>query len=816
MSHASTLGDVLYQYMRRMPYTCTPGLLGKLSAVPKATIVNWLEGRVTRPRQWQDLIRVATVLHLNEDEADALLRAAGHATIALLMASESVDDRSVLAAWNATIRGTLPPRLKPASQLPVPATPFIGRRQETAAVRALLERSDVRLLTLSGPGGIGKSRLALQVAADCAEDFSDGAFFVALAPLTDATLVATTIAQALGITEVASQSPANLTKHIRERHLLLVLDNFEHVIAAAPLVAELLQAAPRITVLITSRRVLQLYGEHEFAVPPLTLPDLAHLPPIEQLIDYEAITLFVQRTQAIQPSFTLSSTNASVVATICARLEGLPLSIELAAARGKLLDPPGLLARLADRLGLLTWGPNHIPARQQTLRNTLDWSYQLLDAPTQTLLARLAVFMGGCTLDAAEAVCQIEADNGNSGMKVYVPIAQPVSKAIIEDGLMTLLNNSLLNYTPSDDGAHRFVMLETIRQYAEERLTDTATVELVQRQHAHYYLRLAETAASALTGSTQIAWLTRLEGEHDNIRAALGRALAWRDVELAGRLCSALWRFWMLRGHLSEGRMWIDALLAHHTAMTSAIHASVRLGAGRLARQQADLAQATTHLEASLELWRTLNDQAGTALVLGNLGVVAYDQGQFEDARLLHQESLTLRQQLGDQWGIAATLTNLGEVARQQGDEERALSLQTQSLALFRGIGDAVGAATALMNMGLLHSQRGDYALARTLLNESLLLWHELGEQVYLAESLEGLAVVAAAQGQAERVARIAGAAATIRAAIGAPLPQADRARYEQSLERARTQLDPATFALAWTAGQALTLEQAIADALHE
>ena len=820
MAHTPALAEVLHHYMRQMPYACTPGLLGKLSAVPKATIVNWLEGRVARPRQWQDVIRVATVLRLNEDELNKLLQAAGHTPIAVLLAqSERADDRAVLAAWSATVRGILPPRAKPTAQLPVAATPLIGRKRETAAVRASLERADVRLLTLTGPGGIGKSRLALQVATECAEFFTDGVFFIPLAPLTDAALVATTIAQALGVTDVTSQSWARLTDYLRERHLLLILDNFEHVAAAAPLVAELIQATPQVTVLITSRSVLRLYGEHEFVVPPLTMPNAKQLPPIEQLIDYEAIKLFVQRTQAIDPAFSLSSDNAPVVAAICARLEGLPLSIELAAARGKLLDPPRLLARLADRLGLLTWGPAHIPARQQTLRNTLDWSYHLLDMPTQMLLAQIAVFMGGFTLEAAEAVCVADETKGIDEMWVRLRATQAIhhqATGAVADGLMTLLNNSLLDHVVGGDDAHRFVMLETIRQYAEERLVETGIAELVQRRHASYYVALAEAAAPALIGSAQVTWLMRLEEEHDNIRAALGRALAWPDAEVTGRLCSALWRFWMIHGHLSEGRMWIDAALIYQAIMPTALRANLLLGGGWLARQQGNLAQATGYLETSLALWRTLADQVGIAQVLGYLGVIAYDQGDFDRSQHLHQESLALRQHAGDHWGVAVALTNLGEVARQQGNEKRALELQSQSLALFRSSGDRMGEATALLNMGLLLSQTGESDRAHNLLRESLYVWQESGEQVFLAESLEALAGVAAATDQPERAARIGGAAETIRALIGAPLSASDRTRYEQSLKPARMQLDAAMFLRAWAAGQSLTIPQAIAEALHD
>ncbi len=596
--------------------------------------------------------------------------------------------------------------------------------------------------------------------------------------------------------------------HLRDRQLLL-LDNFEHVSAAAPLIAEILVAAPQVKALATSRRALQLYGEQEFAVPPLTLPNLRRLPDVSQLLAYEAVALFVRRLQAADPAFEITSANAQVVATICARLDGLPLAIELAAARGKLLDPPGLLARLTDRLGLLTWGPDHIPARQQSLRNTLDWSYGLLDPAAQSLLAQIAVFMGGCTLAAVEAVCQRDAPEPHAVGERRRAAPQ------IADSLMTLLTHSLLSSAADSASGRRFTILETIRQYAEERLREGGAQDAVLRRHAAYYLTLVEEAAPELTGPAQGIWLAQLETEHDNIRAALGRALAMADATLAGRLCRALWHFWVLRGHLSEGRMWIDAALVHAHAMAPALLADVLAGGGRLAREQGELALAAAQLTAGLALWREIGDAHGTARALGYLGVVAYDEADFDRAAVLHGESLALRRQIADRWGIAATLTNLGEVARQQGDQQRALALQEQSLALFRDLGDAAGEAAVLLNMGLLQiCEYDDAERAGALLRESLVILQALGDEISLAECLEGLASVAAQRGLAERAILIASAAAAIRATRGAPLATADRARYEGSLNRARAALDADDYARAWAAGQELAAADAVAAAL--
>ncbi|MFL5802155.1 MAG: ATP-binding protein [Roseiflexaceae bacterium] len=410
------------------------------------------------------------------------------------------------------------------TNLPAQTTALVGRERELSAVMNLLERPDVRLVTLTGPGGIGKTRLGLQVAASLLDTFADGAYIVNLAPVSDPTLVAATIAQSLGMQEIDGQALLERLKaYFRDKYLLLLLDNFEQILAAAPLITELLIAAARLKVLVTSRAVLHLSGEHEFAVPPLELPEPAHLPALNQLTEYEALQLFEARAQAVKTDFVVTSANAPELAKICYQLDGLPLAIELAAARIKLLSPEGLLARLGSRLALLTGGPQDLPARQQTLRNTLDWSYNLLTVGEQILFRRSAVFVGGCTLEAIESVCNVAVGLGDN----------------VLDGVAALVDKSLLRREEGVDGAPRFTMLETSREYALERLAAAEEGDALRRRHAAYYFAFAQTAKPALTGPHQRMWLDRLEQEHDNLRAAIQWALEQPEAEIALLFCGA-------------------------------------------------------------------------------------------------------------------------------------------------------------------------------------------------------------------------------------------------------------------------------------
>jgi predicted ATPase/class 3 adenylate cyclase len=434
-----------------------------------------------------------------------------------------------------------------AHNLPAQPTPLIGREREAAEARERLRRPEVRLLTLAGPGGTGKTRLALQVAVDVLEDFADGVFFVPLAPISDPTLVASTVAQTLGVQETGSRPLLErLKEFLQDKAVLLVLDNFEQVIAAVPVVTALHAACPRLKSLVTSREVLRLQGEHEFPVPPLAVPDLRHLPASERLSQYAAAALFIQQASAVKPDFMVTNDNAPAVAEICVRLEGLPLAIELAAARSKLLSPQALLARLGSRLELLRGGARDLPARHQTLRGAIAWSYDLLSPDEQALFRRMAVFVGGCTLEAAEAVCRA---------------AGPPELDVLE-GMTSLVDKSLLRQEEEANREPRFQMLETIREYGLECLTTSGELESARRAHATDYLALAEEAEPELTGPQQGVWLHRLETEHDNLRAALQWSQARQDAETGLRLGGALWRFWLVRGYLREGRERLGRLLA--------------------------------------------------------------------------------------------------------------------------------------------------------------------------------------------------------------------------------------------------------------
>lgn len=687
--------------------------------------------------------------------------------------------------------------------LPIPATPLLGREREVAQVCALLQRATVRLLTLTGAPGVGKTRLGLQGAADLHTTFPDGVVFVSLAAISDPALILTTIAQALGVTEGAGQSClVALTAALRTKQLLLLLDNFEHLVQAAPLVSNLLAVAPQLKVLVTSRSVLHIRGEHELVVSPLALPILDPLPPLEQLVQSPSVQLFIARAQAVHAGFPVTSTTVATIARICTRLDGLPLAIELAAARVKLFPPQALLTRLERRLNLLTTGACDLPKHQQTLRNTIDWSYQLLDADHQRLLSHLGVFVGGCTPEAVEAVCAAE---GTLGMDVL-------------NGLAALVDHSLVQRGEGLDGEPRFTMLETIREYALERLAESGEGEELQQRHADYYLALVETIAPLLIDAQQGGWLDRLEVEHDNLRTTLQWAIDRGDGATAGRMSAALARFWYVHSYLSEGRTWLEqalALLDTGTPM-AAVRTKVLNGAGILAYTQGDYQPAFARLQESIALAREIGDQPSTALALDAMGWTALVQGDHACARSFFEEGLALVQELGQTHDIAVGFTSLGAMALVQGDYSRAHALCEKSLALGRTLGAKTVIGVSLATLGSMALIQGDNVRAQACFEECLPLCQQTGNKLLTAVCLIGLAGAAAGQRQATRAARLAGASESLLYAIGSSIPPVVRPHYDMIVAAMRFQLGEVAFATLWASGRALSPEQAIAYALNE
>lgn len=680
--------------------------------------------------------------------------------------------------------------------LPLQPTPFIGREREVQEVRQQLLRPDVRLLTLTGTGGTGKTRLALEAAVGLPQVFPAGVHFVSLAPISDPSLMTAAIAQILGAAEVAGQPWIETLKHwLGSRQVLLLLDSFEGVLDAAPTVTELLGACAELKVLVTSRAPLRVRGEREFSVPPLTVPDPDHLPDIDTLAHYEAVELFVQRVGDVRPNFRLDASNAEAVARICARLDGLPLAIELAAARARMLSPNALLSRLSSRLDLLKGGARDLPTRQQTIRATIDWSHDLLDDGGRQLFRRLGVFAGGWTLDAAEAVCSRQGDLD------------------VLEAMSSLADKSLVQHAGETQGEPRFAMLEMVREYALERLADAAESEEYLERHADYFLLLAQAAEPELTDTKQVDWLKRLEAEHDNLRAALSWLLDHRKVEQAVRLASAVWRFWDIHAHVGEGRLWLDRSLALGGDLPPVVRAKALNGAGYLAWMQGDYGCAIEKLESSLGLRRELGDRAEVASSLNNLGLVALDQGNHDRAEALLQESLVLRRKLDNKWGVAVSLNNLAYAAMLRGDNEGAKSHAEASLAAFREMANTWGVALALTNLGRAALESGALERAESTLQEGLTLWKALGERRNIAECLEALAGLAAARMQVEQAARLWGAAEALREAVGAPLSPVERPQHERHLAKAQSTGDAGAFAAAWAEGRSMSLDDAVEHA---
>ena len=701
------------------------------------------------------------------------------------------DDRGRAAAGHH--------RPGPTVDLPLGLSSFVGREEELAEVGRLLA-GHTRLLTLTGSGGCGKTRLAVVAAGRMAGSFGDGVRMVELASVGDPAQVPRAVAVNLGVREESGRSlVGKLSEHLRGRELLLVLDNCEHLIGASAHLAEaLLRSCPGLRVLATSREALCITGEVAWDVPPLALPDLRRLPDVESLTRYDAARLFVERARAVNPSFELTQRNAVDVAQVCYRLDGIPLALELAAARAKVLSVEQISTRLDDCFPVLASGSRTAMPRHRTLHATMDWSHELLPDEERLLFRRLSVFSGGFTLGAAETVCAVDQERDET-----------------LERLSRLVDKSLV-IAREQDGEARYRLLETVRQYAREKLAEADEAEHTEERHAVYYLALAEEAEPELKGACQLAWIGRLEREHDNLGAAMAWLLGRGELERVSRLGWALWLFWGIRGHYAEERRWMERALRAGRPVPDLVRARLLFVAGMNANYQGDHEAAEPMLDESVRLFRRLGDRLGTAYALSNAGFAANGLGRYGRAVVLNEEAVGLFLEVGERWGAAIQLCFLAVSWRDRGDHGRAKPLAERALALSREVGERQALCAALYTLATLAQAERDHGRARDLYEEGLTLSSELGNGADVAHCLEGLASVAEAGGETRRAALLWGAEEALleRIEVGVYTYVPDRSLHQNRVAAARARLGEGTFDAAWAEGRAMTQDEATRYAL--
>lgn len=707
--------------------------------------------------------------------------------------------------------------------LPRQGMPFIGRELAVEEVSHRLAQSQIRLLTLLGPGGIGKTRLALQTAEQLLDHFSSGVFFVNLAPITDPDLVIPTIANTLGLRET-EEKPISylLQEYVSGRDLLLVLDNLEQVIEAAPLIADLLRSASRLKILATSRIPLRVQMEHEYPVSPLGLPDMRRSSGATALAQCDAVALFIERAQAAKPSFELTDANAATIAAICLRLEGIPLGLVLAAARLRVLTPQAILSRLQDggresSLKLLTGGARDLPIRHQTLRDTIEWSHDLLDEGDKTLYRRISIFRGGFSLEAAEAISSID-------------IGPSVDSL---DGISSLVEKSLAYTVEGFDGEIRYRMLEIISEHALEKLEESGEDKQGRDLHARYFMGLVEEANRHLLGARQAGWLARLEEEHDNLRAALSWSTGRGEqgdasgAQLAMRTAAALASFWHVRGYLSEGRdqlekalglvaVWSEVGLDKEEKKTIAsTTAAIQHGLGLIFRVRGDFVASRHYYEQALATYREIGDRGSQARLLSRLGVLAHTIGDYEEAHAFQTESLAIAREVGNRFAIAVASHNLGNVARDTGNYELARSLYEEALEIVTEMEEISHISSSLNNLANLALHVGDHSRALDLHRQGLEIRGRLGNKMLIAESLIGIASVEIALDSLERGARLLGCAEGLADSTGGKFDPMERKLYDRALTMLSATLDEGTVKEARQDGRNMSLEDAVQYALH-